>query len=86
MDILACSLASWSVQRVDIIWSARVYQTLQSEFDHLGIPCFYDTTELSVLGHCLPASLSVFFNSQTLLLKNFDLVAYFEYFHGQRLP
>ena len=31
----------------------REYQELQSEF---GFPCFYDTTEISVLGHYLPAS------------------------------
>ena len=31
----------------------REYQELQSEFDCQGIPCFYDTIEISVLGHYL---------------------------------
>ena len=38
----------------------REYQELQSEFDRLGIPCSYDTIELSVLGHYLPDSLAAF--------------------------
>ena len=40
----------------------REYQELQPEFDRQGIPCFYDTIEISVLGHYLPASLSSFMN------------------------
>ena len=34
----------------------KEYQEIQSEFDHLGLPCFYDTIELSVLGHYFPSS------------------------------
>ena len=50
---LTCPLDS-----VEHLKSARVrkqekreYQELQSEFDRLGIPCSYDTIELSVLGY-----------------------------------
>ena len=59
---LACPLDS-----VEHLKSARVrkqekreYQELQSEFDRLGIPCSYNTIELSVLGHYLPDSLVAF--------------------------
>ena len=40
----------------------KEYQEIQSEFDRLGLPCFYDTIELSVLGHYFPSSLSSFQN------------------------
>jgi len=45
----------------------KEYQELQSEFDCLGIPCIYDTIELSVLGHYLPASLSSFVNCDNFI-------------------
>ena len=38
--------------------SKEEYHQLLSEFDRLGVPCFYDTVELSVLGHYLQSSLS----------------------------
>ena len=38
------------------------YQEIQSEFDRLGVRCFYSTIELSVLGHYLSPSLSSFPN------------------------
>ena len=34
------------------------YHQISSEFDRLGVPCYYDTVELSVLGHYLQSSLS----------------------------
>jgi len=34
------------------------YQEILSEFQHMGVDCFYDTLELSVLGHYLPSSLT----------------------------
>ena len=42
--------------------SKEEYHQLSSEFDRLGVPCFYDTVELSVLGHYLQSSLSSLYN------------------------
>ena len=42
--------------------SKEEYHQLLSEFDRLGVPCFYDTVELSVLGHYLQSSLSSLYN------------------------
>ena len=38
------------------------YQLLLAELDRLGIASYYDTIEMSVLGHYLPISLSSFTN------------------------
>ena len=50
----------------DVIWNDRSPVTtgyyILSEFDRLGVPCFYDTVELSVLGHYLQSSLSSLYN------------------------
>ena len=34
------------------------YQEIMSEFEYMGVDCYYDTLELSVLGHYLPSSLT----------------------------
>jgi len=39
---------------------AREERVSRVEFDRLGIPCSYDTIELSALGHYLPDSLATF--------------------------
>ena len=51
----------------------REYQELQSEFDCHGIPCCYDTIEISVLGHYLPVSLSSFMNCVNLRSRFLNL-------------
>ena len=47
--------------------SKEEYLQLSSEFDHLGVPCFYDTVELSVLGHYLQSSLSSLYNMMSFV-------------------
>ena len=49
--------------------SKEEYHQLLSEFDRLGVPCFYDTVELSVLGHYLQSSLSSLYN--IIIIVNF---------------
>jgi len=50
------------------------YQQILSEFDQLGVPCFYDTIEMSVLGHYLTSSSSLqncvnFIQKGTVMMK-----------------
>ena len=47
----------------------REYQELQSEFNRLGLPCFYDTIELSILGHCTCHYLCHHFRTVLTLFK-----------------
>ena len=49
------------------------YQLLLSELDRLGIVNFYDTIEMSVLGHYLPSSLSSFRNCVNFIQNNFTM-------------
>ena len=50
------------------------YQLLLSELDHLGIVNFYDTIEMSVLGHYLPSSSSSFRNYVNFVQNNFTML------------
>ena len=50
------------------------YQLLLSELDRLGIVNFYDTIEMSVLGHHLPSSLSSFRNCVNFIQNNFTML------------
>ena len=50
------------------------YQLLLSELDRLGIVNFYDTIEMSVLGHYLPSSLSSFRNCVNFIQNNFTML------------
>jgi len=49
------------------------YQLLLSELDRLGIVNYYDTIEMSVLGHYLPISLTAFRNCVNFIQSNFTL-------------
>ncbi len=49
------------------------YQLFLSELDRLGIVNFYDTIEMSVLGHYLPISLSSFQNCVNFIQNNFTM-------------
>jgi len=52
------------------------YQQILSEFDQPGVPCFYDTIEMSALGHYLPSSSSSlqncvnFIQKETVMMKS----------------
>jgi len=52
------------------------YQQILSEFDQLGVPCFYNTIEMSVLGHYLASSPSSlqncvnFIQKETVMMKS----------------
>jgi len=46
------------------------YQQILSEFDLLGVPCFYDTIEISVLGHYLASSSSFLQNCVNFIQKD----------------
>ena len=50
------------------------YQLILSELDRLGIVNFYDTIEMSVLGHYLPSSLSSFRNCVNFIQNNFTML------------
>ena len=46
------------------------YHQVLSEFDRLGVPCHYDTIELSVLGHYLQSSLSSLYNTMNFVQQS----------------
>ena len=43
------------------------YHQISLQFDRLGVPCYYDTVELSVLGHHLQSSLSSLYNTMNFV-------------------
>ena len=49
------------------------YQLLLAELDRLGIASYYDTIEMSVLGHYLPISLSSFTNCVNFIQNEFTM-------------
>jgi len=49
----------------------EAYQLLLSELDRLGIANYYDTIEISVLGHYLPISLTSFRNCVNFIQSDF---------------
>ena len=49
------------------------YQLLLTESDRLGIASYYDTIEMSVLGHYLPISLSSFTNCVNFIQNEFTM-------------
>jgi len=80
----------------DCKWGKQEYQQILSEFNRLGVPCFYDTIEMSVLGHYLSSSSSSlqncinFIQKKTVMMKPqcrriLDLAAVLSIFSSRRI-
>ena len=66
---LTCPLDSIHHLESAIDWkqSKEEYHQILSEFCRLGVPCHYDTVELSVLGHYLQSSLSSLYTTMNFV-------------------
>ena len=67
-----------SIHRLELARDCKLakegYQLLLSELDRLGIASFYNTIEMSVLGHYLPILLSSFPNCVNFIQNDFTII------------